>query len=385
MDRSKGTRFKVQEFLNPSGQTVWRVDGYRRDGVRLRENFSRIEDARSRAAALEIEWLGGEVPAMPKVTRLTHAQLGLAERAFDRLGDDGNLLAAVEFYIESGRPSATVEVPRLDDALAKFKAWVESTSTLRAHSKRALKLAAKMLSRSLGNPHVNRIDADGIEKALEKMKVSTVSKDVYRRGWSRFFSWCRDRPQRWITHNPVSAVKMEKAEPTVPVILTVDQSRRLMGAAENVGGGRMVHWFALCLFGGLRPAEAARIAWDQINLDDGEIRLEGPQTKDGRSRVVAICQALRSWLTAYRNTPVAYSRRIFRDVVQASGLGEWKQDVLRHTAASHRLRETGSYARVADEFGNSESMLKKHYAGRVSTKDTKEFYGIRPVREGVGK
>ncbi len=388
MDKTKGTRFKVDEFVNPSGAVVWRVAGYQRDGSRVRENFDRIEDARSRAAELEIGWLGGDVPAMPKVTRLTHDRLSVAERSFDRLGEDApadELLKAVEFYLAAGRPEDTADVPRLDDAVAQFGSWLDQTSALRSRSKQSLKMIGGLLTRHLGNPHVNRVLPETIQAALETLGVSPTTRDNYRRGWSRFFSWCAERPRRWVPSNPVREVRLERGEASVPVILTVPQARLLMHAAETIADGRMATWFALGLFAGLRPSEASRVGWDQVNLTDGELRLEARQTKDGRSRVVSICRTLKVWLEAYRDQPVVFSRRHFRQAVEAAGLGEWKQDVLRHTAASHRLRDLGSYARVADEFGNSETMLKKHYAGRVSSTETKEFYSIRPAGNGVGK
>jgi hypothetical protein len=60
-------------------------------------------------------------------------------------------------------------------------------------------------------------------------------------------------------------------------------------------------------------------------------------------------------------------------------LKPWVSDILRHTAISHYFRATGSYGRTAEQFGNSESIIKKHYQSRVSSKDTKRFYGLRPT------
>ena len=57
-------------------------------------------------------------------------------------------------------------------------------------------------------------------------------------------------------------------------------------------------------------------------------------------------------------------------------------DVLRHTAVSHYFRHTGSYGQTAEQFGNSEAVIKKHYAARVSTEDTKAFYSILPAKGG---
>jgi hypothetical protein len=35
--------------------------------------------------------------------------------------------------------------------------------------------------------------------------------------------------------------------------------------------------------------------------------------------------------------------------------------------------------KTAEQFGNSESIIKKHYPGRVSRADTKKFYALRPT------
>jgi len=53
----------------------------------------------------------------------------------------------------------------------------------------------------------------------------------------------------------------------------------------------------------------------------------------------------------------------------------------RHTAISHFFRKTGSYGLTAEQFGNSESIIKLHYQGRVSTEDTKRFYRLTPKSE----
>ena len=60
-------------------------------------------------------------------------------------------------------------------------------------------------------------------------------------------------------------------------------------------------------------------------------------------------------------------------------LRPWVPDVLRHTAISHYFRLTGSYGRTAEQFGNSEGIIKKHYQGRVSSEETKQFYALRPA------
>src|SRR5208283_6208477 len=102
--------------------------------------------------------------------------------------------------------------------------------------------------------------------------------------------------------------------------LTLKQCEDLLRAAEREG---IAPYVAVCLFGGLRPFEAARLTWQAVNLEDREIRLEGFQTKTGRPRVVTVCNTLHKWLTVYQGQPFFPSnwRTAFDTVKQAAGFG----------------------------------------------------------------
>ena len=108
--------------------------------------------------------------------------------------------------------------------------------------------------------------------------------------------------------------------------------------------------------------------------------------------MVVICPTLKAWLTRYKGQDEFYRPSFdleLRQVRKSIGYGEptegspdlrpWVPDILRHTAISHYFRATGSYGRTAEQFGNSESIIKKHYQSRVSSTDTKQFYALRPV------
>jgi len=200
--------------------------------------------------------------------------------------------------------------------------------------------------------------------------------------------------RHWCINNPCYAVEIEGLtddDDREPVVLAVKECAALLRAAEKFENGRLVPYVALCLFGGLRPFETARLTWDQVNLADGEIRLKGTQTKTGKGRIVVICKTLKAWLSQYRKSGDIYRPKYEYDLkkLRASiGYGSkseeqpelkpWVPDVLRHTAISHYFRATGSYGRTAEQFGNSESIIKKHYQGRVTSEETKRFYALRP-------
>ena len=389
-------RFKIQQFTNPrTGSVSWRVAGSKRDGTRIRENFTREHDAKCRHIDLEAEYLTRQTETNLRATNLTDVQVKLAEMVFRRLKDDADITRAVDYWLKHGRKdSVTIESPRLDEAVKQFMAWLDGAKdstgngicTLREHSRKGLRVRVNIFGNGISNLRVDDIGPEVVEEFLGKLDVSPVTRDNYKRDISRFFSWCMERPRKWTRTNPCGTITIEKDEKKPPVVLTLQQAEDLLRAAENQS---VAPYVAVCLFGGLRPFETSRLTWDAINLEDKEIRLEANQTKTGRARVVSIGATLLSWLKAYKDTPLFPTgwRTKFDAVKEAAGFGTptddnklvpWVPDIMRHTAASHYFRLTGSYGQTAEQFGNSEAIIKTHYQGRVSTSDTKKFYSLKP-------
>jgi len=185
-------------------------------------------------------------------------------------------------------------------------------------TKANLRLRLNAFAGSVGNLRVADFTPDALEAYLGQRNLSPASKDNDRRAVSRFFSWCIQRPRRWATTNPCREVRVARGEKAPPAVLTLQECSRLMSAAKAHRRGRLVPYTAVCLFGGLRPFEAARLRWEQVNLHDGEIRVEANQTKTKRPQVVAICDTLAAWLKANKGKPFFPSnwRKDF-DVIKA--------------------------------------------------------------------
>ena len=388
-------RFKSLPYTNPrTGTPSWRVTGTRRNGERIRENFVAADEAQYRHTELESEFHAANGVAALRATRLTDEQVGIAEAAFKRLEQDADLITAVDHWLRTGKPATIKESPRLDEARQAFADWLETTTELRPKTKDNLRLRVKHFVNRVSNLRVTDVLPDHIEHYLAQLNVTPNSKDAYCRAISSFFSWCMKGKRHWCINNPCYAVEIEgltSDDDREPVVLAVKECEALLRAAEKFENGRLVPYVALCLFGGLRPFETARLTWDQVNLTDGEIRLKGTQAKTGKGRIVVICKTLKTWLNRYHKAGEIYRSTYDADLkkLRASiGYGSkseeqpelkpWVPDVLRHTAISHYFRATGSYGRTAEQFGNSESIIKKHYQGRVTSEETKRFYALRP-------
>jgi len=391
-------RFRILPFTNPrTGTDSWRVTGSKRDGTRIRENFSDQAAAQARRVELETEFLGQQTDTSLRATKLTETQLRLAEVAFVKLDNEGELLLAIEYWNNHGRQLSVKNSVRLDEAAAQFKAWLETTSSLREDSKIGLRIRINTFVNSVANVMLSAITPEFIENYLAKSRgdLSGITRDNDRRAISRFFSWCIERPRRWIATNPAHEVKVDRGEILPPSTLTVDDCEKLFRAAETHKAGIVLPYVAVCLIAGLRPEEAKRLTWQQVNLADKEIRLEANQTKTKAPRVIAIHPALEAWLTAHKDKSFcpANWRREFDAVKEKAGftgrqvpdtkaqaVGKpFPHDVMRHTAISHFFRDCGSYGLTAEQFGNSEAIIKKHYQGRVSKAETIKFYSIQPM------
>lgn len=379
------SRFALTPFENRAGSTSWRVSGTRRDGTRVRMNFADARAAQLKQIELEAEWHTRQPEANAlRATRLTDDQLRICEAALPMLDDDSELLRAVTYWLSTGRAASTApEAPRLDEAVEQFVAWVRETPTMRPTSKRVMRTAAVRFSNNQRNVKLSDVTAETIERHLALVGGSPVTRDNIRRLLHRFFAWCAERPRHWIRQNPCAAVRVEQGERHAPEILTLRQCARLLAASKRHLDGKAVTYVAVCMFGGLRPTEAKRLRWDQVNLDDGEIRLEGSQTKTGTGRVVKIDETLAAWLRWADERGLhsfAASRRTLETVRRHARLGEWVPDVLRHTCISHFFRRSGSFGLSAEQFGNSEQIIKRHYAARTSSAESAKFWAMFPER-----
>ncbi len=373
-------RYRVIEFRNNTGSKSWRVAGYKPGGSRVRENFADVKTAQCRQLELEAESLKQPTDKAVRATSLSEDALRVAEFAMLKLGDDwARLPDCVDYWLKAGGKTIPTDSPRIDDAVGQYLDWLKK-APLREASKGNRKFQINVFQNSVPNIRLPEATPEFIEKFLDGRKVSPATRNFYKKMLSVFFSWCIERPRRWINSNPCREIRIDLGEQRPPAVLTVAECRSLLGAAESHADGLMAPYVAVCLFGGLRPTEAQRLTWGQVNFHDGEIRLEAAQTKTGRGRMVKICPTLAAWLRAYQGKPFypAGWRKGFAAVKEAAGLKEWTPDVMRHTAISHFFRKCGSYGFTGEQFGNSEAVIKSHYQGRVSSEDTRAFFRLMP-------
>lgn len=377
--------FRLVEFINPAtGTASWRVSG-KHNGKRIRENFALRTRAEARRLELDIARLGAQTTDQLRATWLSTQQLRAAESIFARHPDVDGVLKAFKWWegVGAAQEAATAHAKdlTLDQAEQQFQKWLETTPTLRDASKRDLRSRVRLFASEVGDIALGAITPEVIEAWLAKRKVSAVSRSNDKRAVSRFFSWCIERPQRFLSHNPAVGVKVELPEAGQPEIFTLDEVGSLLKAAREFREGRFLKGIVLQLFGGMRPTEASRFHDDWFK--DGQLTIPAHHTKTGRARTFAADPLLKAWLKVCSEGPVADpqgDRRLWNQMRTKARLDRWIHDGLRHTAISHFFRRSGSYGLTAEWAGNSEAVIKAHYQGRVSVAEATKFWQLFPNR-----
>ena len=256
---------------------------------------------------------------------------------------------------------------------------------------------------------VSAITAEAFREYLEKPKnqprarraapkVLSAKTWNNRRGLLNTFAlYCVE--MGYLAENTIAKVpkyKISKSRSTAET-LTADQVEALMAFLETYVGpldrrakgpqppGFLVPFFALALFGGIRPdwkhGEISKLAIKDIDLVNGVIRIEPDVSKVNEKRTLKIQPNLKLWLEKYPiekypQIPPRNVDRVLREIRQKFSLGH---DVLRHTYISMTVGAFRSVGDASLQAGNSEAIIRKHYLDLKSTEEADLFWNIVPA------
>jgi integrase/recombinase XerD len=209
----------------------------------------------------------------------------------------------------------------------------------------------------------------------------------YRHTWinrlSTLFSFAKR--QEWMVQNPCDRVERVVIERKRPQILTVEQAKTCVEGIRDefpVALG----WLVLALFCGLRPEEAEKLQWSDIDLEKGIVTVDAVASKVRWRRLVYCTPCAVRWLTkakalnASLPIPRQTRRRALALMTAKLGLKAWPKDILRHTCASMLMATWEDEGKVAASLGNSPTVLHAHYRELVSRAEAKRFWGIAPEK-----
>lgn len=160
----------------------------------------------------------------------------------------------------------------------------------------------------------------------------------------RLFNWCVERDL--IIDNPAAGIKAPAKEVSRERVLSIDELKDLLAAAERIGypWGPLVE---MLVYTGQRLDEVAQSTWDEVDLDSRVWALSGSRTKNGRPHVVHLSGSAMStvlalpkvegqaWLFSTSGSgPVKGFSKAKAKLDEESGVTNWTFHDLRRTFAT---------------------------------------------------
>jgi len=239
---------------------------------------------------------------------------------------------------------------------------------------------------------IDRISTHEIEVWLNGLGVSGRTRNNYRNAALQLFRYARGK--RYLLRNEPTVVEDVATAVTAEgeiQIYTPAELRTLLSHAPE----KLLPFFAIGAFAGLRSQEIMRLDWNDVRFDQGFIEVSASKAKTASRRLVPLLPVLAAWLLPMRRQSghvVGYTRNdalsearthFCKTGIPVSGRAvefKWKPNALRHSYASYRLADVKDAARVALEMGNSPSMLFRNYRELVTEQQAQEWFALMPEK-----
>ena len=375
------------------GTTYWRVRGHLH-GQRLEKSFSELGRAKAWRDAKEIERTNASRATTATLTRLDQTEAFDAEKALAMLDGKGTLCDAASAFLASYvSPDTAISMGSAaklyDDDRGKF--------VLRG----LLSKPQHKCTRAKVERFVNWIGPDLAFATITKKRfqdfldgtfTSPKNYENIRGALSHFVKWGVGEGYL-------------NADPTIGVTSLGRQISKARGVAKTKSPAEireMFTWleanapeiipaYALMTFAGIRPCqksgEIIKLRPAQVNLNLGVITVLPEVSKVKEKRKFKMTPNLKAWLRAYPvtdETPLVCHNwgRLRNSIGDRFKLSH---DVMRHSAITYWVAKNKSIYDAADQFGNSEAIIRKHYKDADRTEaEAEEFFEIFP-RESCGK
>ena len=369
-------------FIYPTKSDSFSLEGVIQ-GKRIRLRYKSLKEAKYKCHDLE-EGINDLKIAR---TKLDKAQIRAAEQAFDLLPEDESLDEAVRLYLKTNKPRRIA----IKDAVWEFLATKENCS------KNTYDQAKGLLMKFVYWADDRTLDAISREDAKEYLKTArSGSYNHYLRFAKSLYKWAIS--EELTDNNPFKNIAPKTRVHTEVSVLSCYEAKALLRASEALYGGELLPYTAITLFAGLRPdSEMRHLAWEAINLEDGEIRVTMDKTRIPRT--VDIPDNLVKWLKKCDPSRPIYPKNFRRkwakvrnkagfkggvaktpqEKAHEAGLKPWVKDYTRHTAISYKVRKTGNVHRTATWAGNSPVIIRSHYLGLVSGSEAEKFWSISSI------
>jgi integrase len=380
----------VRERLN--GKYRFKIAGYYVDGRRIRKYFETRQVAETFVEAEQIrrENLG---------KRATHIDGALAEdalRASDILKPTPYTLLDAARFVAHAHSKLEPHAVRIDDAINEQAAAIERRkrsvtvdqlvdefiANRRAKGKseiyiRDLTNRFRRFKSLMGKRITAEITSGDVDDWIQSLNVGPQTQNNFRAVLSAMWTFAVRR--NYAATNVIQLVdKTSVVRDHIPTF-SVEQLTTLLAAAPP----EYLPVLAIGAFAGLRPEEINKLQWEDLDFEEGTIRVNASAAKTRRKRFAEISDNLRTWLEPYARCsgPVARPnlQKLRRATMKQAKIEKWPPDVLRHSFASAHYAFHMDPARTAVIMGHrDQNMLLTYYRAVMKPSEAAKYWNLVP-------
>lgn len=274
-------------------------------------------------------------------------------------------------------------VPPIKDLCLK---WFEEKTNnnlepLRNRTSIEYKSYYNYITRTLGSLKPCDVTKKHIQGLLMEIAGEQFTKKKYLQYLKNFFNWCIENG--YIPTNPTKGIKIKITRMDIS-IYAPDEVEKVLRLCEEKCPS-LLGYYCLCVFGGLRPSEAERVEWKDLNFEGKEVFVAHKSKTGYRRFVLKDTDTLWVWLnhikTVMPNEPLNPAKNhigLQREVRKAVGL-KWAQDVLRHSFGTYYYNLTHDLNQVSHDMGNTVGVCKKYYVREVKKSWNDQFWSLQPT------
>lgn len=281
---------------------------YEEGGVRQREGFGDLTEAKGQAQLVLTRLINGETAAQGlravefqayAIAKDEVAKVGSnvvdASREYrqarERLGDKGTIIEAVDYFLKHARPDIPAKkIPEIIAELLEAKKADKRSEAYLADLKMRLGKFAKSFAGAIGE-----VTTKEIETWLRSFGASSKNRNNYANAVTTLFNFARRYgylpKERATAAEDLSRAKDEGGEVE---IYTVFEIKLLLRRAMRLRP-ELVPYLAIGAFAGVRPAELLRLHWSEVDWQSRLIEIKGAKAKTAGRRHVPISDNLFAW------------------------------------------------------------------------------------------
>lgn len=228
-------------------------------------------------------------------------------------------------------------------------------------------------------------------------KLAAISIQTYIRGLRAFFNWLYK--QGYTSENRLANLKPPKAQTKIAQILTADEIKIIFSLLDitTCAGCRNQAILLMLLDTGIRCSELVNLKLDDVNIDDGYLKVMG---KGGKERIVPfgviVQRALLRYVPHFRNSPLFginhffltldglpittnSLKLIFQRLAIKSGIKRFHSHLCRHTFATNYLINGGDVFSLQHILGHTSLEMVRHYVNLASSHVTVQQRKFSPM------